>query len=46
MVVQGLRPSDSIAGGTGSIPGQGAEISHAVEQLRLCATTAKPEHHD
>ena len=28
----------------GSIPGQGAKIPHATEQLSLCATTTEPLH--
>ena len=29
------------AGETGSIPGQGAKIRHALEQLSLCTTTTE-----
>ena len=39
MVVQGLRLHASNAGGTDSIPGWGARIPHAKEQLNLRATT-------
>ena len=35
MMVQWLRPGDSTARGMGSIPGQGAKIPHAEEQLSL-----------
>ena len=31
------------AGDTGSIPGQGTKIPHAVGQLNPCATTTKPK---
>ena len=34
------------AGDTGSIPGQGTKISHAVGQLSLCAATTEPLHHN
>ena len=30
---------------TGSIPGQGTKIPHALEQLRSHATTTEPKHH-
>ena len=34
------------AGDIGSIPGQGAKILHATEQLSLHAATTKPEPHN
>ena len=46
MVVQWLRPGDSTARGMGSIPGQGAKIPHAEEQLSLWATATEPVYHD
>ena len=30
------------AGDSGSIPGQGTQIPHVSEQLRLCTTTTEP----
>ena len=30
----------------GLIPGRGTKISHAIEQLRLHATTTEPTHHN
>ena len=35
----------SNAGDTGSIPGQGAENPHVVEQLSPSTTTTEPAHH-
>ena len=31
---------------TGSIPGQGTKIQHAMEQLSLCAATTEPPGHN
>ena len=38
------NPSYS-AGNSGSIPGQGTKIPHALEHLSLCATTRESMHH-
>ena len=42
-VVENLPSS---AGDVGLIPGRGTKISHAIEQLRLHATTTEPTHHN
>ena len=39
-----VKNPPSNAGDTGSIPGQGTKISHAMGQLSPCATTREPTH--
>ena len=34
------------AGDTGSIPGQGTKIPHAIQQLNPSASTTETEHHN
>ena len=38
-----VKNPSSNAGNTGLIPGQGARIPHAVEQLSLCITTRESQ---
>ena len=42
LAVQWLRFYASSSGGTGSVPGQGTKIPHAVEQLGQHAITTEP----
>ena len=41
-----VKNPPSNAGDTGSIPGQGTKIPHAVGQMSLHATTTEPAHHN
>ena len=40
-----VKNPPSNAGDTGSNPGRGTKIPHAMGQLSLRATTTEPEHH-
>ena len=41
-----IKNLPSNAGDVGSIPGYGIKILHAVGQLRPCAATTQPVHHN